>query len=314
MAATWYTLGGSDPTVPGGTRKQYNAAAKPVLTDGGRIRYASVDSVGHWEAPTLSGPAKVDRRAPTTTDNVPAATQPGPVTVTLSAADQSDSGGPGSGVAVTWYTLDGSDPSDPANSARRRYSAGAKPVLGDGGRITYYSVDALGNAEAVTQSGIATVRVPAEPQAAQARTDPAPSSTPAVGTITAPTATGSAASFAAPPAPARSAVALRPSGVSLASSFRAAVTQRTGVPVTIAVPAGTNAVEVRVSRVGGVSTRKVLATVYGSPHGKPGAVTIRLNRPALRRQLKRGTFELRIRVGRSRGSLGAAVTRRFRIR
>ncbi|HEX8053828.1 MAG TPA: SdrD B-like domain-containing protein, partial [Thermoleophilaceae bacterium] len=94
---------------------------------------------------------RVDTTAPATTDDVPTTTQPDDVTVTLTALDS------GSGVFRTYYTSDDSDPADPANPSRRTYDGAAKPVLGDGQQIRYYSVDQAGNAEPVRTSRIVKV-------------------------------------------------------------------------------------------------------------------------------------------------------------
>src|SRR2546421_4465015 len=60
----------------------------------------------------------------------------------------SDTGG--SGTDKTYYTTDGSDPTDTGNSARHVYSSLAKPTLTtDGQQIKYYSTDNAGNAESV---------------------------------------------------------------------------------------------------------------------------------------------------------------------
>src|SRR3712207_3478284 len=153
VAKTYYTLDGSDPMDAANTgRKEYSAAAKPTLSDGERIRYASEDNVGNVEAAKTSAAAKVDTTKPVTTDDVPADWRGGAITVTLTATDPN-----GSGVADTYYTPDGSDPADAANAERREYSAAAKPTLGDGQRIRYASVDEVGSVEAAKTSAAAKV-------------------------------------------------------------------------------------------------------------------------------------------------------------
>src|SRR5207248_5877810 len=90
-------------------------------------------------APSTS--AHIDRVAPTTTDNVPAAYVNHDVTVTLSASDTG-----GSGLAKTYYTTDGSTPS----TASSLYNSAEKPTLtSDGQTIKYFSTDNAGNAESV---------------------------------------------------------------------------------------------------------------------------------------------------------------------
>jgi hypothetical protein len=66
------------------------------------------------------------------------------VTVTLSPADTG-----GSGIDKTYYTTDGSSPTNTSPV----YDASSKPVLtGDGQKITYFSVDKAGNAETAHSS------------------------------------------------------------------------------------------------------------------------------------------------------------------
>ena len=91
----------------------------------------------------------LDLDPPTTTDDVPSGTQSHPVAVTLSAADG------GSGVDKTYFTK-GASPADPTTDSAV-YAADAKPVLDDGERIKYFSVDQAGNAEAVRSSAPARV-------------------------------------------------------------------------------------------------------------------------------------------------------------
>lgn len=100
--------------------------------------------------PGACDPSKVDTTPPVTTDDVPAGYSGAPVTVTLSASD-----GGGSGVYRTYYTT-GTDPADPTTSSSV-YDPSAKPVLGDGERIKYFSVDVDGNAEPVETSAPAQV-------------------------------------------------------------------------------------------------------------------------------------------------------------
>lgn len=79
-----------------------------------------------------------DTVAPVTTDNVPGSATAVPFSVTLTASDAA------SGVATTYYTTDGSTP----NGGSAVYDPANKPSLADGERITYFSVDNAGNAEA----------------------------------------------------------------------------------------------------------------------------------------------------------------------
>ena len=145
---TYYTTGVS-PATPTTSSAEYDPAAKPVLGDGEKIKYFSVDKVGDTEAVKTSAAAKVDLAAPTTTDDVDGDWHPAPVTVTLTATDAK------SGVDVTYYTV-GVSPATPT-TASATYSAGLKPTLADGEKISYFSVDEVGHAEAVRTTSAAKV-------------------------------------------------------------------------------------------------------------------------------------------------------------
>lgn len=149
VSGTYYTKGTApaDPTLMSAT---YDPAARPTLNDGEVIRYRSVDIAGNAEAVHTSRVALVDTVAPTTTDNVTAATSSAPVQVTLAATDTG-----GSNVAHTYYTV-GATPTTPT-VASAVYDAGARPMLADGQKIRYFSVDFAGNAEAVKTSVAAAV-------------------------------------------------------------------------------------------------------------------------------------------------------------
>ena len=108
-----------------------------------------------------------DEWPPSTSDNVPAGS-PADVEVTLTATDA------GSGVAVTYYTT-GVSPADPT-TASAQYNAASKPVLSDGERIKYFSVDVAGNREAIKTSAVAHV-MPAN------TVRPAITGTPLVGSV-----------------------------------------------------------------------------------------------------------------------------------
>ncbi len=78
----------------------------------------------------------VDDKAPTTTDNIPVGWQTSSVTVLLTATDN------GKGVMATWYTIDGSNPTNVSNSARVNYTSGGQFPMTDGKwTIKYYSYD-----------------------------------------------------------------------------------------------------------------------------------------------------------------------------
>ena len=146
---TYYTKGAT-PTTPTTASSVYDPGNKPTLANGEVIKYLSVDKAGNAETVKTSAAAKVDKAAPATSDDVPAAYRAADVTVTLSAADTG-----GSGVEKTYYTK-GAAPAAPTTSSAV-YSAASKPTLGDGERIRYFTVDTAGNAEAEHTSAAAKV-------------------------------------------------------------------------------------------------------------------------------------------------------------
>lgn len=88
-----------------------------------------------------------DSDAPTTTDDVPSTLQQS-VTVTLDAVDTGISG-----VEATYYEI-GAAPATPT-PASPVYNPASKPVLLDGQKISYYSVDHAGNVETPVKTSIA---------------------------------------------------------------------------------------------------------------------------------------------------------------
>jgi alpha-tubulin suppressor-like RCC1 family protein len=147
---TYFTKGAA-PTDPTTASAVYDATSKPTLGDGQQIKYFSTDNAGNHEAVKSSPAAKVDKTAPTTTDNVPAAVQGSDVSVTLTAIDNAG----GSGVDKTYYSK-GAAPTDPT-TASAVYDATSKPTLGDGERIKYFSTDHVGNQETIKSSAAAKV-------------------------------------------------------------------------------------------------------------------------------------------------------------
>jgi large repetitive protein len=111
--------------------------ADSVVSSNGEGLYASAsvtDRAGNT-TPADSAAVNIDQLAPTTTSDAPAGWQANTVTVHLSATD----GGP-SGVAATYYSLDGA----PAVS-------GTSLSVGDGVHtLSFWSVDVAGNVEAGT--------------------------------------------------------------------------------------------------------------------------------------------------------------------
>ena len=153
---TYYRLGGGSVTT-------YTAAFAVSAEGTTTIEYWSVDTRSNSET-TKTAFVKIDRDAPVSTDDAPAAWATGTVTVHLTSTDAV------SGVDETYYSLDGSDPSIPATEGTVVSSEGTTT-------LKYYSVDAAGNAEGVTTR---TVRIDRD---APVSTDDAPS-TWATGTVT----------------------------------------------------------------------------------------------------------------------------------
>ena len=134
VAATYYTI-------DGGSRQTYSGSAFSVTGEGShQITFWSVDEAGNTESAELDS-FKIDSVKPHTTDSLSGA-QAGngsyisaSVGVTLTASDA------GSGVAATYYTIDG--------GSRQTYSGSAFSVAGNGShQIAFWSVDAAGNTEA----------------------------------------------------------------------------------------------------------------------------------------------------------------------
>lgn len=149
VAATYFEVGAA-PASPTTASPIYDPLNKPVLLDGQRISYRATDAAGNLGAVATSRPAKLDAVAPTTVDDVRGTRSSTPQPVTLTATDAG-----GAGIATTYYTV-GATPATPT-TASAVYSATARPVLQDGERISYFSVDTAGNAEPVRTSAAALV-------------------------------------------------------------------------------------------------------------------------------------------------------------
>ena len=142
MAQTYYTTNGTTPTESSATGTSILLEADGVYT----IKYFSVDAFGNAEAVKTAGTQiRIDTAAPGTTDNTAAignAWTSQNQTVTLTPTD------PLSGVAATYYTTNGTDPTTAS-------AQGTSISLTTAGTYTikYFSVDAAGNAEAVKTAG-----------------------------------------------------------------------------------------------------------------------------------------------------------------
>jgi hypothetical protein len=128
----------------------YSVAATSTLAAGTYTAQASqADSAGNTGT-SAAHTFSVDGAAPTTTNDLPATYSKTAVTVTLAASDTG-----GSGVDKTYYTK-GANPATPTITSSV-YNSSSKPTLADGEKISYFSVDNAGNAEAVKTSDAAKV-------------------------------------------------------------------------------------------------------------------------------------------------------------
>ncbi len=129
-------------TITSRTTVTYDDAS---ATDGTTFYYAvtAIDTAtppNEDQDVTSVSAVSVDDKAPSTTDNIPVGWQTAEVTVTLTATDS------GEGVNKTYYTTDGSNPSNSSNTNRTQYTApftvGEDNEIGDGTwTIKYYSYD-----------------------------------------------------------------------------------------------------------------------------------------------------------------------------
>jgi hypothetical protein len=143
VAATYYT-------VDGGARQTYSA---PFSVGEGRheVLFWSIDGAGNPE--TVGAPLvlDVDKTAPTTTVINPISPESGwfvtsGIPVAFEAADG------GSGVAATWYSIDGGTAQEYGKPFTQQLSTGAHT-------ITYWSVDLAGNVEAHESTNVLPVSV-----------------------------------------------------------------------------------------------------------------------------------------------------------
>ncbi|MFC0211829.1 OmpL47-type beta-barrel domain-containing protein [Paenibacillus chartarius] len=124
VVQTYYSLNGS-AYVPGNS---FTVSQEGIT----KVSYYSVDKVGNQETPTTID-VKIDRTAPVTTASAPVGWSKEEVTVSLTAEDS------GSGVAKTYYSVNDGE-----------YVEGTTVKLSQEGvsKVSFYSVDAAGNAEA----------------------------------------------------------------------------------------------------------------------------------------------------------------------
>ncbi len=159
VKATYFTVGTGDFDPPTASEaNEYDPADKPVLKDGEKIKYFSVDNVGNAEPlQTSANAAKVDKGGPSTSDNVDDALHDEDDTETLTRSDSQ------SGVKATYFTVGTGDFDPPTAAEANEYDPADKPVLKDGESIKYFSVDNVDNAEAVKSSQYAAKVDKADP-------------------------------------------------------------------------------------------------------------------------------------------------------
>jgi len=126
---TYYSLDGSVPSIVATSGTVISAEGTTTL------KYRSVDSAGNSEA-VVTKTVRIDRNAPVTGDDAPGSWARATVTVHLVPSDSV------SGVATTYYSLDGSVPSIVATSGTVVSAEGTTT-------LKFYSVDVAGNAETV---------------------------------------------------------------------------------------------------------------------------------------------------------------------
>ncbi len=132
LATTTYEL-------DGGATQAGSTVNVPATHGTHTITYRSTDAAGNVEA-DRSASVRIDRQAPTTSDDAPAGLRNLPVTVTLAAAD------PDSGVSTTTYEVNGGA-TQTGTSVSIAASTGTYT-------ITYRSTDAVGNVEATRTAAV----------------------------------------------------------------------------------------------------------------------------------------------------------------
>ncbi|VVB95442.1 Uncharacterised protein [uncultured archaeon] len=135
VAATYYTIDGTEPTVSSTAGTTFSISNEGIYT----IKYFSVDKAGNVEGiKTAPNQVKIDKTLPLTTDSADGQWHNGSVTVTLTAEDNE------SGVAATYYTIDGTEPTV-SSTAGATFSISNEGIY----TIKYFSVDKAGNVEGI---------------------------------------------------------------------------------------------------------------------------------------------------------------------
>lgn len=139
VATTYYTTNGTTPTTASTQGTSISLTVAGTYT----IKYFSVDAAGNAEPVQTAGTQiRIDKTLPATTDNTAAIGNAWKTTAQTVTLTPTDTGG--SGVAATYYTTDGNDPTTASAQS-------TSILLSTPGTFTikYFSMDAAGNAEAV---------------------------------------------------------------------------------------------------------------------------------------------------------------------
>lgn len=142
----------SPPSTGDAAWKQYDGSTLQ-LNDGDRVSYYSVDNAGNREPVSTSAAARIDTAKPSTTlQGFTTDWQATALPVTLTADD-----GAGSGVDKTYYAIHQSSSAPGMGDSAWSVYDGSTLYLNQGDRVSYYSVDAVGNTESVSTSAAARI-------------------------------------------------------------------------------------------------------------------------------------------------------------
>ena len=158
VAATYYT-------VDGGAAQTYSGAFSYGTEGTHQIAFWSKDKAGNLEAAGAPITLQIDKTAPTTKVINPISPDSGWF-VTSGVPFAFDANDATSGVAATYYTIDGGDPQEYGEPFTASLSTGSHTV-------TYWSVDIAGNKES---TGTFTVKVDTIPPTISGSQTPAPNS------------------------------------------------------------------------------------------------------------------------------------------
>ena len=115
------------------------------------IDFNTWDSAGASNSGSSTGPIRIDKAAPATTDNAGSDTYYSNPTITLSPSDT------GSGIALTKYCIDTTNTCDPVDQGTSVPVTCPAGTLCSSKFVRYYSIDNAGNQEETKSSGTITV-------------------------------------------------------------------------------------------------------------------------------------------------------------